>query len=99
MATYDQLMIYKQAYDLVTDLMPLTKNMDRGYKFTLGERINNASAWISSVNSYLGVCKHYNTYRLRQSLIERFVKDPLIQFNPEMCIVRFQDETSFGITQ
>ncbi|MDR0863765.1 MAG: four helix bundle protein [Candidatus Symbiothrix sp.] len=43
MATYDQLMIYKQAYDLTTDLMPLTKSMDRGYKFTLGERINNAS--------------------------------------------------------
>jgi hypothetical protein len=43
MATYDQLMIYKQAYDLTSDLMPLTKNMDRGYKFTLGERINNAS--------------------------------------------------------
>jgi hypothetical protein len=43
MATYDQLMIYKQAYDLTVDLMPLTKNMDRGYKFTLGERINNAS--------------------------------------------------------
>jgi hypothetical protein len=43
MATYDQLMIYKQAYDLTNDLMPLTKNMDRGYKFTLGERINNAS--------------------------------------------------------
>jgi hypothetical protein len=42
MATYDQLMIYKQAYDLTMDLMPLTKNMDRGYKFTLGERINNA---------------------------------------------------------
>jgi hypothetical protein len=43
MATYDQLMIYKQAYDLTSDLMPLTKNMERGYKFTLGERINNAS--------------------------------------------------------
>lgn len=43
MATYDQLMIYKQAYDLTVNLMPLTKNMDRGYKFTLGERINNAS--------------------------------------------------------
>jgi hypothetical protein len=42
MATYDQLMIYKHAYDLAVDLMPLTKKMDRGYKFTLGERINNA---------------------------------------------------------
>jgi hypothetical protein len=43
MATYDQLMIYKEAYDLASDLLPLTKKMERGYKYTLGERINNAS--------------------------------------------------------
>jgi hypothetical protein len=42
MATYDQPVLYKTAYDLTTSLMPLTKKMDRGYKFTLGERINNA---------------------------------------------------------
>jgi hypothetical protein len=43
MATFDQLQIYKQAYDLTTELMQLSKKMDRGYKFTLGEKINNAS--------------------------------------------------------
>jgi hypothetical protein len=61
MATYDQLMIYKQAYDLTTDLMPLTKNMDRGYKFTLGERINNAS-----VEMLISVYRINTTYDNRE---------------------------------
>ncbi|GHV26641.1 hypothetical protein FACS1894176_07640 [Bacteroidia bacterium] len=34
MATFDQLQIYKQAYDLTVELMQLSKKMDRGYKFT-----------------------------------------------------------------
>lgn len=42
MATYDELMVYKQAYDLTVELMNLTKKMDKGYKSTLGERINSA---------------------------------------------------------
>lgn len=42
MATYDELMVYKHAYDLTVELMTLTKKMDKSYKFTLGERINNA---------------------------------------------------------
>lgn len=42
MATYDELMVYKHTYDLTIALMQLTKRMDRAYKFTLGERINNA---------------------------------------------------------
>jgi hypothetical protein len=42
MATYDELMVYKHAYDLTVEMMQLTKKMDRGFKFTLGERINGA---------------------------------------------------------
>lgn len=42
MATYDELMVYKHAYDLTVELMTLTKKMDKGYKFTLGERLNDA---------------------------------------------------------
>lgn len=42
MATYDELMVYKQTYDLTVELMTLTKKMDKGCRFTLGERINNA---------------------------------------------------------
>jgi hypothetical protein len=45
-------MIYKQAYDLAVDLMPLTKNMDRGYKFTLGERINNAAVELKMFHAF-----------------------------------------------
>lgn len=37
MATYDELMVYKHAYDLTVELMTLTKKMDKAYKFTLGE--------------------------------------------------------------
>jgi hypothetical protein len=40
MATYDELMVYKHAYDLTVQMMQLTKKMERGFKFTLGERIN-----------------------------------------------------------
>jgi hypothetical protein len=61
MATYDQLMIYKQAYDLTTALMPMTKNMDRGYKYTLGERINNAS-----VEMLISVYRINTTYDNRE---------------------------------
>lgn len=42
MATYDSLMVYKHAYDLTVDMMLLTKKMDRGFKFTIGERVNTA---------------------------------------------------------
>jgi hypothetical protein len=46
------------------------------------------SHWTCSVNSYLGICKHYNTYRFRKNLIKRFEKDPVVTFNKEMCIVK-----------
>jgi len=42
MATYDELMVYKHSYDLTVDMMLLTKKMDRGFKFTIGERVNTA---------------------------------------------------------
>jgi retron-type reverse transcriptase len=50
------------------------------------ETSENLSHWISSVNSYLGVCKHYATYRFRKQLIDRFKSDPFVAFDKEMCV-------------
>ena len=44
MALYDQLPIYKDSYDLLLLLYQISKNMDRDYKFTLGEKIKSAAA-------------------------------------------------------
>ena len=41
MAQYDQLPVYKQSYDLLLELYTLSKNMERDFKFTLGEKIKN----------------------------------------------------------
>jgi hypothetical protein len=41
MAQYDQLPVYKQSYDLLLELYIISKNMERDFKFTLGEKIKN----------------------------------------------------------
>ncbi|MDR1631740.1 MAG: hypothetical protein LBR97_02490 [Dysgonamonadaceae bacterium] len=43
----------------------------------------NLTHWIGSVNSYLGTCKRYDTYRFREQLVKRFKKDPIVVFNIE----------------
>ncbi|RLJ22917.1 23S rRNA-intervening sequence protein [Chryseobacterium sp. 7] len=43
MALYDQLPVYKISYDLLLQLYHISKNMERDYKFTLGEKIKNES--------------------------------------------------------
>lgn len=40
MATYDNLPVYKVCYDLILQLFALTRNMQRDYRFTLGETLN-----------------------------------------------------------
>lgn len=42
MAQYNHLPIYKTAYDLLLELMNITKNYPREFKFSLGEKIQNA---------------------------------------------------------
>ena len=39
MALYNQLPVYKASYDLLLQLFQISKNMERDYKFTLGENI------------------------------------------------------------
>jgi retron-type reverse transcriptase len=51
------------------------------------ETDQNIHHWIGSVNSYLGISKHYHTYRFRKSLALRFVNDPFVKFNAEFCVI------------
>ncbi|GHT14871.1 hypothetical protein FACS189426_21840 [Bacteroidia bacterium] len=41
MALYENLPVYKVAYDLLVQTYRLCMNMERSYRFTLGERIQN----------------------------------------------------------
>jgi hypothetical protein len=52
MAQYDQLPVYKESYDLLLDLYIISKNMERDFKFTLGEKIKNEMTDLI-VNVYL----------------------------------------------
>ena len=39
MATYDNLPVYKKTYDLLIQLFRIGQNMERDYKFTIGENL------------------------------------------------------------
>jgi len=39
MATYDNLPVYKQTYDLLLQLYRICQNMERDYKYTIGENL------------------------------------------------------------
>lgn len=39
MATYDNLPVYKESYDLLVELFRLTKEFGKEYKYTVGENI------------------------------------------------------------
>ena len=39
MATYDNLPVYKKTYDLLLQLYRVCQNMERDYKFTIGENL------------------------------------------------------------
>jgi len=41
MAILDQLPVYKTSYDLLIDIYSFGKNLQREYKYTLGERLKN----------------------------------------------------------
>lgn len=69
MALYDQLPVYKVSYDMLLRLYLLTKNMDRDYKFTLGERIKNESTELL-INIYTA-----NTREEKKEILERVKKN------------------------
>ena len=60
MAQYDQLPVYKQSYDLLLELYIISKNMERDFKFTLGEKIKNEVTDLI-VNVYLANSRIYKT--------------------------------------
>lgn len=39
MAIYENLPVYKQAYDLLIDIYGMSKNMARDYRYTIGEEV------------------------------------------------------------
>jgi hypothetical protein len=41
MATYDQLPVYKATYGLLLGVFRVCQNMERGVKFTIGEKLKN----------------------------------------------------------
>jgi hypothetical protein len=41
MAQYNELPVYKAAYDLLLQIFELTHNLNREYKYTLGEKLKN----------------------------------------------------------
>ena len=41
MATYYNLPVYKQSYDLLLEIFQLTKEFNREYKYTIGEELKN----------------------------------------------------------
>ena len=43
MALYDQLPVYKVAYDLLSLILDISPNMQRSFRYTIGERILNTA--------------------------------------------------------
>ncbi len=41
MAIYEHLPVYKASYDLLVEIFKFTKNFNREYKFTIGEKLKN----------------------------------------------------------
>jgi hypothetical protein len=56
MATYDNLPVYKQTYDLLLQLFKVCQNMERDYKFTLGENIKKEIIALI-INVYRANCR------------------------------------------
>ena len=56
MATYDNLPVYKVSYDLLLHLFQISKNMDRDYRFTIGESLKNEMVQLI-LNVYRANCR------------------------------------------
>lgn len=56
MATYDNLPVYKQSYDLLLQLYRVCQNMERDYKHTIGENLKKELVALI-VNVYRANCR------------------------------------------
>jgi hypothetical protein len=59
MATYDNLPVYKQTYDLLVQLFGICQNMERDFKFTIGENIKKEVIDLL-LNVYRANCRDNN---------------------------------------
>lgn len=57
MALYDQLPVYKVCYDLLSLLIDAGSNMQRSFRYTLGERIQNTTVELL-LNIYRANCSY-----------------------------------------
>ena len=64
MALFDQLPVYKVCYDLLLQLYQVSKNMERDYKFTLGENIKNETTTL-----IIQIYKANTQYNKKESLL------------------------------
>ncbi len=55
MAIYDNLPVYKTSYDLLLQLFTLSKNMERDYRFTIGEELKKEIVQLM-INIYRANC-------------------------------------------
>lgn len=72
MAQYQHLPIYKTTYDLLVDLMNVTKDFPRDFKFSLGEKIQN------HVIELLVLIYKANSARNKKDFIEEILNE--VQF-------------------
>jgi len=68
MATYDNLPVYKESYDLLVELFRFTKNFIREYKYTLGESIKKET--VEMITNIYRANSSYSKENLIQSARE-----------------------------
>ncbi|NDV70291.1 RNA-directed DNA polymerase [Dysgonomonas sp. 25] len=52
----------------------------------------NGERWLASVNSYLGIGRHYDSYRFRKKLCDMVADNPIgIRFNESYCVVKQEE--------
>jgi hypothetical protein len=92
MATYDNLPVYKQTYDLLLQLFRVCQNMERDYKFTIGENLKKEIITLI-----------INVYRANSR--ENREKAPLLQMGREnvevvrLLLRRLEDLRQIGIKE
>jgi hypothetical protein len=64
MATYDNLPVYKDSYDLLVEIFKFVKTFNREYKYTLGESIKK-----ETINMITGIFRANSSFSKRKENI------------------------------
>lgn len=74
MAIYENLPVYKQAYDLLLEIYGMSKNMSRDYRFTIGEevkkRVMDLMVCIYHANGSMNEDKAAHLKKAREYIVE-----------------------------